>query len=230
MDDTTIINSSPVSDQKGKNSMEICSPTKTPVESVSKYKTAGKHLVQKSRETLEDHKLNTQTRLLYNELSKQKNLYKKHIDNLAQAIKIIKAGEKESRVLELIEKWRGVAQAGMSFMLNSAMLKITKLGGYEELLKKELEAERRKLDYQINDNLQDDMEQVFESEEFLALPEEMQQEYRDQMNEQLREVQNRKDKEIAKLEAKMKESAGQEMTMQELSRRIKMDYMLIFPE
>lgn len=230
MDDTTVVNSSPVDYRKENSLKRTDSPVETPVERLNGYSRIPKKSIGKSKESLESQRLNTQTRLLYNELSKQKGSYKKHIDCLQQAIKILKADQKEQRVIELIDKWRGVAQSGMSFMLNSVMIKITKMGGYEELLRKEFEAERRKLDYQINDGLQDEMEQACESEEFQALSEEMQQEYRDQMNEQLKEIQSRKDKEIAKLESKMKESAGKEMTMQELSNRLKVDYKLIFQE
>lgn len=230
MDDTTIVNSSPASSIRDTGHQETCSPGRTPVERHFRHKIVPKHLVGKNSSFPEDQRLKNQTRLLYSELSKQKSSYRRHIDQITQALKILEANQDEIRVLALIEKWRGIAQAGMSYMLNSTLIKITKMGGYEELLRKEFEAERRKLEYQINDGLMDDMEQIIESEEFQALSEDMQQEYKDQMNERMLEIQSKKDKEIAKLEDKMKENAGQELTMQELAKRIKMDFTLIFPE
>lgn len=187
-------------------------------------------MVQKKDVSVEDRKLATQTRLLYNELSRQKTSYKKHIDQLKQAIKILERFEEEERVLDLISKWRGVSQAGMSYMLNSTLIKIDKMGGYEELLRRECEAQKRKIEYQFSDSLQEDMEAVFESDEFQAMTEEMQQEYREQMMEQVKEAQKRKEREFAALELKMKQSAGKEMSMQELSRRMKLEYSMIFPD
>lgn len=217
MDDTTVVDSSPaavkgdVYDGKIGNS--------------NSHKS-----IQKKDISLEDRKLATQTRLLFNELSRQKASYKKHNDQLEQAIKIMSSFEKEERVIELISKWRGVSQAGMSYMMNSTLLKIDRMGGYEELLRRECEAEKRKIEYQFSDTLEQDMDTVLESEEFQALSKEMQQEYQDQMDWQLNEAQKRKDKEFEALESKMKQNAGQELSMQELSRRMKMDYSMIFPD
>ncbi|QLL30904.1 hypothetical protein HG536_0A07190 [Torulaspora globosa] len=227
MDDTTMVDSSPagVAEKPYKNKAgdrAACASTSR--------RSGPRKTVQKRDVSVEDRKLATQTRLLFNELSRQKASYKKHIDQLKQAIKILESFETEERILDLISKWRGVSQAGMSYMLNSTLLKIDKMGGYEELLRRECEAEKRKIEYQFSDNLQEDMEAVFESEDFQALSEEMQQEYREQMMEQVKEAQIRKEKEFAEIELKMKQSAGQEMSMQELSKRMKLEYSMIFPD
>ncbi|QLQ81491.1 hypothetical protein HG537_0F02520 [Torulaspora globosa] len=224
MDDTTMVDSSPAGVADTSKVIE-----RTTFGSTNRNCGARK-TVQKKDVSMEDRKLATQTRLLFNELSRQKASYKKHIDQLNQAIRILESFEKEERILDLISKWRAVSQAGMSYMLNSTLLKIDKMGGYEELLRRECEAQKRKIEYQFSDSLQEDMETVFESDEFQAMSEEMQQEYREQMMEQVKEAQMRKEKEFAALELKMKQSAGQEMSMQELARRMKMEYSMIFPD
>lgn len=224
MDETTVVDSSPAIEKDKK-----C------VGKILKSPSAGERYSQKvikrrDVSSIEDRQLATQTRLLYNEVSRQKGSYKKHIEHLVQANRILANYEKEERVLELITKWRGICQAGMSYMLNSTLIKIDKMGGYEELLRRECEAEKRKLEYHFGDTLEEEMEAVFESEDFKALSEEVQQEYRDKMTEQSKEAQERKEKEFAALETKMKANVGREMTMQELSKRMKMDYSTIFPD
>lgn len=194
-----------------------CTLTKAPVSKVNKV-------------SIEDRKLSNEMKLLNNELARQQNAYKRDANQLEQAISILKKYDQETNTLHLIDKWRGVSQGGMSYMLNSILVKIDKIGGYEELRRKELEAEKRKIDYQMDDRLQDEMDNVLESEEFLALPDGDQEEYKKSMQEKIEEMEAWKERELSKLDTEMKSSGNQEMTMKELSQRLKVDYNLVFPE
>ncbi|AQZ12077.1 MEI5 (YPL121C) [Zygosaccharomyces parabailii] len=182
------------------------------------------------KESIEERKLANKLKLLNNELKKQVDSYKKTNNQLGQAIKILRKFEQETKILLLIDKWRSISQGGMSYMLNSTLLKIDRMGGYEELRRKELEAEKRKIEYQVDDRLQDEMDNVLESEEFKALPDEDQEEYKARMQNRIDEMTIWKEKELSKLDENLKSNSENEMTMRELSQRLKVDYDLVFPE
>lgn len=224
------------------NSSPNCTPIprkrstfKPPIKSSERIPSTPETLVKASvnkvsKGSIEDRKLTNELNLLNNEYTRQINSYKMENNQLRQAIKVLKNYEQETKVLNLIDKWRGISQGGMSYMLNSTMLKILKMGGYEELKRKEIEAEKRKIEYQMDDSLQDEMDNVLESEEFQMLPEEDQEEYKKRMQDKIDEMEICKEKALAKLEEQVNSSANQEMTMQELAQRLKMDYELIFQE
>ncbi|AQZ18426.1 MEI5 (YPL121C) [Zygosaccharomyces parabailii] len=182
------------------------------------------------KESIEERKLANRLKLLNNELKKQVDSYKKTNNQLGQAIKILRKYDQETKILLLIDKWRSISQGGMSYMLNSTLLKIDRMGGYEELRRKELEAEKRKIEYQVDDRLQDEMDNVLESEEFKALPDEDQEEYKARMQNRIDEMTIWKEKELLKLDEKLKSNSEKEMTMRELSQRLKVDYDLVFAE
>lgn len=230
MDETTIINSSP-NTNVGKYYKPISTNLQnSPLGQASTPKTRTKNLIlKKEKGTIEDRQLAAKSRLLNDELTRQIAIYRKSNFQLQQATKILNEYEKEIKVLKLIQKWRAVAQAGMSFLLNSTLLKISKLGGYEKLVRKELEAKKRKIEYQVDDTMQDQMDEVLESEDFQILPEEDQQEYKDCMADKIQEAQSWKEKEFTRLEEEFRNCADQEMTMEELSKRLKVEYALVFP-
>lgn len=180
--------------------------------------------------SIEDKRLANELKLLGSEYTRQMNSYKIENNQLDQAIKILKNYEQELNVMKLIDKWRVICQGGLSYLLNSTMLKILKIGGYEELKRKEIQAEKRKIEYQIDDSLRDEMESVVESEEFQMISEEDQAEYKKRMEDKIEEMEAWKEKALSKLDEQIKLSANQEMTMQELAQRLKVDYKLVFPE
>lgn len=230
MDDTTIVGSSPPRPFKiDQNKIKIF--LKSPLSSERTPQVqVRKSVFKKSTVSNEDRKLVAENRLLCDELNKQIGFYKKDNYQLKQAIKILKYYDEEEKVLLLIEKWRTICQAGMSFIMNSTLIKIARTGGYEELLRKEFEAAKRKLEYQVDDSFQNEMDELLESEEFQRLPEEVQQEYKDKAEEKIREAEVWKEKEFAKLENALKDKQSQEMTMKELSNRLKVEFELVFPE
>ncbi|GAV50247.1 hypothetical protein ZYGR_0U01030 [Zygosaccharomyces rouxii] len=206
-------------------------PVRNPQQVLSTPNTLVKTSVDKvDKGSIEDRRLAYELKLLNNEFTRQINSYKIENNQLNQSIKVLKNYEKEEKVMRLIEKWRSISQAGMSYMLNSTMLKITKIGGYEELKRKEMEAEKRKIEYQVDDNLQDEMDNVLESDEFQMLPEEDQEEYKNRMQDKIEEMEIWKEKALTKLEEQVKLCANQEMTMQELAQRLKINYQFVFPE
>lgn len=230
MDETTIINSSPNAHVAKYQDVTSKALSDSPLCQASTPKTKTKNLLfKKEKDSLEDRKLAAKSRLLNDELTRQIANYRKSNFQLQQAIKILSNYEKEIKVLKLIQKWRVVSQAGMSFLLNSTLLKISKLGGYEKLIRKELEAKKRQIEYQMDDSMQDQMDEVLESEDFKLLPEEDQQEYKDRMADKIQEAQLWKEKEFTKLEEELQNCADKEMTMEELSKRLKVEYALVFP-
>ncbi|SCW03422.1 LAFE_0G10066g1_1 [Lachancea fermentati] len=153
----------------------------------------------------------------------------KEIDSLKSALDILAKYDKEKEVLKLIDKWRGVCQAGMSYMFNSTMIKIGKMGGYEELRRREIEAEKRKIEYQCADGIQDEIDGILESDQFKVLSPGEQAEIKDRLNERLVETQKWQEKQLELLEQKLLGSSNREMTMEELSKRLKIDYSMVFP-
>ncbi|SCU85112.1 LAMI_0C10176g1_1 [Lachancea mirantina] len=158
------------------------------------------------------------------------NQLKRKILHLKSGIKILNSYEKETEVENLAFKWRRICQAGMAYMLNSTLIKIDKMGGYEELVRREIEAEKRKIEYQFSDNLEQDIENLLESEEFKMLSTDEQQEYRDKMDAKRQEVEDLQQKELQKLEEKLGKTRETQMTMQELARRLNVDYKMVFEE
>ena len=168
-------------------------------------------------------------RLLYNELTTQIKLYKKEVSNITDAIKILNKYDKELKTDQLIEKWRSVCQKAMSYMFNSTMFKIDKMGGYEEFIKKEIEAEKARIEYQLDDSIGDEISKFLESEEFKNMPLDYQEECKMQLDEKRDEVERVKEKSLKILDQRLELCQGQEMTMKELAGRLKVEYELVFP-
>ncbi|SCV05748.1 LANO_0H14312g1_1 [Lachancea nothofagi CBS 11611] len=156
-----------------------------------------------------------------------RKLRKQH-SALESALKILGKFEKEREVLRLIEKWRSICQAGMSYLLNSTLLKISKMGGYEELVRKEAEAEKRKLEYHFSDQIQNQIDDIMDSDEFKLMTEYDQEELRQQMDQKREENDRFQRKELEKLDAKLKENSNSELTMQGLAVRLKVNHDMIF--
>lgn len=158
------------------------------------------------------------------------NRLKKEQITLKTAIKILVDYSDESKLDELINKWQSISQKAMSYILNMTLLKINKMGGYEEFIKKEIEGEKRKLEYVLDDNIEQEMENVFESPEFQELNAAEQEEYREMMNDKIREMESNKEKELRKLDAKLQSASNKDLDMEELAKRLKVDHKLIFPQ
>ncbi|CAL9734928.1 meiosis protein 5 [Monosporozyma servazzii] len=148
---------------------------------------------------------------------------------LREAIKILTNYDKEIKTKKLIEKWRSITQAAMSYILNMTLCKIDKIGGYEELRKKELKMQKKRLEYMMDDSMQDEMDNILESDEFNQLPIDDQEEYRRMMEEKLKDFENHKQKELKKLEEELTKTTNKEMDMLELSKRLNVSYSLVFP-
>ncbi|CCH61468.1 hypothetical protein TBLA_0E04130 [Henningerozyma blattae CBS 6284] len=244
MDDTTLVESSPQKPQDKENRADTVPTTKVtqsflvptnlglPIKKdITKEYSIGKKQVKKIEEKKLIKHLNIQCekydlKILY----KEKTELQKEITQLKTGIHILQNYEKELKVKELITKWRDVCQAGMSYMYNSAAIKIDRMGGFEEFRRKELENEKRRLEYQMDDSLQLEVDSILESEEFNNLTIDDQEEYKTQMNEKLEEMEKMKNSKLEALEAEMESSRNQTFTMQELAKRLKVDYKFIFLE
>ncbi|CAL9729950.1 meiosis protein 5 [Monosporozyma unispora] len=148
---------------------------------------------------------------------------------LKEALKLLNNFDKEIRTKKLIQKWRNITQGVMSYILNMTLCKIDRIGGYEELRKKELKLQKKRLEYMLDDSMQDEVDNVFESEEFNQLPVDDQEEYKRVMEEKLKDFESHKAKELKKLEDEINSSANKEMDMEELAKRLKVSYPLVFP-
>lgn len=155
---------------------------------------------------------------------------KKENSSLESSLKILAKYQRELEVLELIDKWRAICQAGMSYLMNSTLIKINKMGGYDELVRREIEAEKRKLEYQFASGLQDEIDDILESDEFKLLPDSEQKSLRQDLDQRLEDQEKWQSKEMAKLDSKLKENSGKELTMEELASRLKVNYELVFGE
>ncbi|AAS51644.1 ADL276Wp [Eremothecium gossypii ATCC 10895] len=148
---------------------------------------------------------------------------------LRRAVKIAESYEQLRQNDSLIEKWRGVCQAAMAYILNSMMLKIGRMGGYKEFKRKEVERMKRQVEYQTNDGVEDQIAELLESDEFLRLPLDEQEEIRERMQERREEAERARERELAKLDAELAATEGEEMTMEELATRLKVDYNMVYP-
>ena len=167
--------------------------------------------------------------ILNRELTKQLTILRQENNHLQQACKILSENKiKENR--KSIEKWRTICKMELSFILNSTLIKINRMGGYKDFLEKEMEAKRRRLEYQIDSGMEDQIYEIKESEDFKQLSEIEQQEWESQMNEQLKELEKNKVVELEKLNKVLLDSEGKEFGMFELCTRLKLDYNLMFPQ
>ncbi|KAF4006145.1 Double-strand recombination repair family protein [Saccharomyces cerevisiae] len=66
------------------------------------------------------------------------------------------------------------------------------MGGYKDFLEKEMEAKKRRLEYQIDNGMEDQICEIKESDDFRQLSEVEKQEWESQMNEQLKELEKKK--------------------------------------
>ncbi|QHS76615.1 Mei5p [Saccharomyces paradoxus] len=163
------------------------------------------------------------------ELTKQLTILRQENNHLQQACKILS----ENKITEnrkSIEKWRTICEMELSFILNSTLIKINRMGGYKDFLEKEMEAKKRRLEYQIDSGMEDQIYDIKESEEFKQLSKVEQQEWESQMNEQLKELEKNKIAELEKLNKVLLDCEGKEFGMAELCIRLKLDYNLIFPQ
>lgn len=233
MDDTTLIDSSPCEklNNKGTLSDTLLNLTKTnntkplPIP-IPVFKDKYPKVTKKTTIKLNSN----ESRIHNNELMKEIANCNKNIVQLQQGIKLLESYKSEEKNLILIDKWRGVCQSGMSYMLNSTLIKIDKLGGYEEMRRKEIDAEKRKIEYQLDDRLRYQMDEVTESDDFRLLSVEDQLEYKERMEEKLLETEALKEKQFAKLDQQLLETANHEMSMNELAKRLKIEFRLVFPE
>jgi len=175
-----------------------------------------------------DKQSSGQQRVLYNDLTRQIKVYQKEISNLSQAINIMKKYDKELKIEELIIKWRNVCQRAMSYLFNATLFKVDKLGGYEEFIKKEIDAEKAKLEYQLDDSVEEDISGILESDEFQALPLDDQEECKLKFEEKRDEMERVKQKALKILDDKLALAQGKEITIEELSKRLKVDHNLVY--
>ncbi|SCU89448.1 LAFA_0E18118g1_1 [Lachancea sp. 'fantastica'] len=170
------------------------------------------------------------SKVLAEERQKADKIRRLKKDNCAleSAIKILASYSREQEIECLIDKWRSICQAGMSYLLNSTLLKINKMGGYEELVRKEVEAEKRKLEYQLSGQLEYEIDDVIESEDFKKMSVLDQEELKRQLYERKEEADKAQQAQMEKLDARVEESSGKEFTMQNLARRLKVNYEMIF--
>lgn len=227
--DITLVASSPDGRNKRKG---FKSPFRSPFNGTTKKvqkKSINRKYSGESNNTLEDIQLSKSLKLLYNELTRQIRSYEKENANLKDAIKIATSYNKELETIQLCEKWRNICQGATSYLYNSTLFKIDKLGGYEEFIRKEVESEKKQMEYQLEDNLQVEIDNFLDSEEFQALSEDEQDEFKRKIKEQTEEVAKQKEKVLESLERKILGASGKEMTMKELALRLKIDYDFIFP-
>lgn len=172
--------------------------------------------------------LNKELKRMENEIDKEiRGLVKKE-SKLKRANQILSSYENEIKTKNLIQKWRSICQSGMSYLLNSVQLKIDRMGGYQEYKRKEVDAIKRQIEYKYDDSLQQQMDEILESPDFFHLPEEEKNEIRECMDERIKEVEEIKLKELEKVEKKLQQADIQEMTLQELASKIKVDYDLVY--
>ena len=227
--ETTLVGSSPISKSKSSFKTPFIKRITKPCNENDEFSTSDTS--SKAKPCRNSVKVTSVSqRLLYNELTTQIKQYKKEISNITDAIKILNKYDKEIKTEELIEKWRSVCQKAMSYLFNSILFKIDKMGGYEEFITKEIEAEKARIEYQLDDSNSEEISDFLESEEFQNLPLDDQEECKMQLEEKKEEMERVKQKCLNKLDEKLEQCQGQEMTMQELSKRLKVEYELVFPD
>ncbi|CDO95255.1 unnamed protein product [Kluyveromyces dobzhanskii CBS 2104] len=167
-------------------------------------------------------------RALENQLDREiRELAKKEV-TLTRAVKVLQTYETELGTVELINKWRSVCQCGMSYLMNAILVKIDRMGGYEEFKRKEIEAKKRQVEYQYDDGIQQQMDEILDSPDFFHLPVEEKNEIREMMDEKAKEAEDMKQKQLEKYEKELKENGSNEMTLQELASKLKVDYDMLY--
>ncbi|CCE61188.1 hypothetical protein TPHA_0A01030 [Tetrapisispora phaffii CBS 4417] len=220
MDETTLVNTSPIKDQN--NLKDKCSQVISHEDSCKLSKTkVCKPNTKNTSNILEK-------RLEYNEITNNSLRRQKDITSLKQAIKIVDKYDEEKKTFDLIDKWRDISQKGLSYMMNSTLLKIDRVGGYMELRKKELEAEKRQIEYQLENDLDGEYENMIETEEFQMLPEDVKSEYAKKFEHEKEKVNSWKEKKFSELDSKLDSISNESFTMEELCKRLKVDFSLVF--
>ncbi|EJS41427.1 mei5p [Saccharomyces arboricola H-6] len=186
-------------------------------------------ICKKGDKDLKKHTNQKQLVIQNRELTKQLNLLRQENNHLQQACKIL-SEDKITENKKSIEKWRTICEMELSFILNSTLIKINRMGGYKDFLEKEMEGKKRRLEYQIDNGMEDQAYEVRESESFKQLSEVERQDWESQMNEQLEELEKNKVAELEKLNRVLLDSEGKEFDMAELCTRLKLDYNLVFPQ
>ncbi|KAH3902298.1 uncharacterized protein SCODWIG_03318 [Saccharomycodes ludwigii] len=161
----------------------------------------------------------TKLKLFLNELTKKEQ-------QLKQCLKIIREYKKEEEVTMLTQKWYQVIQCELNYLMNSTLLKFDKMGGYDEFIKREVEFEKQKLEYQFDDSWDDQYKTITESEDFQALSIQEQDDYKEEIENKKLELENLKMKKIEEIESKLVNR--KEFDMKELCKMLNVDHDYVF--
>lgn len=222
--DNTLLPSSPT---KSSPTRTAGGSFKCPVRVSTPIKTS-QNRISKTINGLVDKPSNRSLSLQYNELRRQIREKEKENDQMRDAIRILNKYDKDLQIEELIVKWRCVCQGSLSFLFNETLFKVDKLGGYEEFIRKEVDAEKARLEYQMDNSMEEEFSTLVESDEFQSLPPDDQEEYRARMEEQRHEAEILMEKSLKQLDKKISEASGKEMTLEELTKRLNVSYELVY--
>lgn len=190
-----------------RSSNTFSAPRKTPV--VSRI-TAPFHRPQKNSKTAA---LSTKESILDQRILQ----LRKQIDivNLAQSYK---DSNQDVKLAELEEKWRDVAQKGASFLYNQARIKVDRMGGMKEFLRRKKEDEESFEEMQRGGEDSIDLDEMNEEqrEQYLLLKAEYEEEL--ELDKRAMANANKSDDDL------------DEFTMKYMLNTLKVDYNLVFPE
>jgi hypothetical protein len=148
---------------------------------------------------------------------------KGRIESLKRAKNILSKQDTMSNE-DLILKWRDAAQKASNYLLNAAVEKVNKAGGKKEFKRREREKLKESLEYSIDNSFQDRIGEITNSEEYDNLPEDEKERILDDLDKEHERAMEEAGKSLMDDEIE-----DDEFTMNDLYKRLKMDYKLVYP-
>ncbi|ODQ80560.1 hypothetical protein BABINDRAFT_12707 [Babjeviella inositovora NRRL Y-12698] len=127
----------------------------------------------------------------------------------------------------LIEKWRSVGQQAASYLLNSALVKVSNMGGYQEYRKRQADRTTRQLVSQFEDEMAGKYEGFIELEEYKEMSALDKKELDERYNEYKRKSEVKTEGHGKKQKT---EEEGNAITMKQLFRELNVEYALFFDD
>lgn len=138
----------------------------------------------------------------------------------------IKDKNDDSEVNALINKWRAATQKASNYLLNEAIIKINKCGGFKEFSKNENEKLKESLEYSIDSSFQERINEIVDSNEYNLLDE-------SEKENILKDLEKQQEMAIEEMEKSIRiddDEINDEFTMKDLYKRLKLNYKLVYPD
>lgn len=149
--------------------------------------------------------------------------------NIMKKVKKYRDSGEHDKLIELIDKWKNIAEMASNYMFNQASVKVSRMGGMNEFRKRQKKSKLRKMKYEFDEGMLYRLEEYMESEGFRNLDKYDQNELLDRKAEMEKMSEKIENGDIPLSDDdEEEEDGGDEFTMKDLYKQLGLDYELVF--